>query len=585
MRHLLAELARVDVHVAKAVQQWQAAGRDPNNAFHGLIITSEEAVALLSLPFSGNWGQISDLDAAEKRGFALASAEATAKAAQLVEQAAVTGQQLRLTWLCDVFGLDDFQRDALLVCLAPALDLRYEQLFGYLQNDASKRRPTVNLVLDLLCAPGPSRLIKLNDFASTAPLARHQLVELASDPNQHQPPLLGKSLVVDTTVASWLLGAYRPRPEFEAAVKLEQPQVTEELELLTLPLRSQLEHALLIDRPMLIFSGVDLDAHRAAAGLVAVRLQRSLLSLDLGVLAGQNAPVMKAIRLALRDARLTNAIVYLHGWDVALQDAQAPVALLSELCDHPDILIISGNSGWQMEGIDRQRTVLSVEFDMPDYAQRRNLWHYYLHRELSDEIGDQGDDWAVNMAGQFTLTTRQIRDAVASARDVAIRRGDALVQNDLFVGARTHSSARLVDMARKIEPRYDWSDLILPADQLQILRELVDMVRNRGLVLEEWGLGKKLASSSAVTVLFAGPPGTGKTMAAEVVARDLGLDLYKIDLSGLVSKYIGDTEKNLERIFTEAQSSNAILFFDEADAILANVLGSKMRGTATPTSR
>jgi SpoVK/Ycf46/Vps4 family AAA+-type ATPase len=130
-------------------------------------------------------------------------------------------------------------------------------------------------------------------------------------------------------------------------------------------------------------------------------------------------------------------------------------------------------------------------------------------------------------------------------------------------------------MARKITARYGWDDIILPDDQVEILRELVSTVRQRSKVLEEWGLGKKLASSGAVTVLFAGPPGTGKTMSAEVIAKDLGLDLYKIDLSSLVSKYIGETEKNLERIFTEAQSSNAILFFDEADAIFGKRSGVK----------
>ena len=148
-------------------------------------------------------------------------------------------------------------------------------------------------------------------------------------------------------------------------------------------------------------------------------------------------------------------------------------------------------------------------------------------------------------------------------------------QPDLFAGARLHSGARLGDMARKIEPRYDWDDIILPEEQIDILRELVATVRGRSKVLEEWGLGRKLASSRAVTVLFAGPPGVGKTMAAEVIALDLGLDLYKIDLSGLVSKYIGETEKNLERVFAEAQSSNAILFFDEADAIFGKRSGVK----------
>ena len=137
----------------------------------------------------------------------------------------------------------------------------------------------------------------------------------------------------------------------------------------------------------------------------------------------------------------------------------------------------------------------------------------------------------------------------------------------LFTAARIHSNPRLSNMARKIVPRYQWEDIVLPLDQLNLLHEIVDTVRGRPLVLDQWGLGRKLVSSKGITVLFAGPPGTGKTMAAEVIADELGLDLYKIDLSTVVSKYIGETEKNLERIFNEAEASNAILFFDEADAL------------------
>nr|HRJ41990.1 ATP-binding protein [Caldilineaceae bacterium] len=120
---------------------------------------------------------------------------------------------------------------------------------------------------------------------------------------------------------------------------------------------------------------------------------------------------------------------------------------------------------------------------------------------------------------------------------------------------------------QKIEPRYDWGDLVLPEDQKSMLQEMVQTVKGRGVVMEEWGVGRKLKASAGVTVLFAGPPGTGKTMAAEVITKDLGLDLYKLDLSMVVSKYIGETEKNLGKIFDEAQSSSAVLFFDEADAI------------------
>lgn len=206
---------------------------------------------------------------------------------------------------------------------------------------------------------------------------------------------------------------------------------------------------------------------------------------------------------------------------------------------------------------------------MPSYQQRVKLWRHLLTPFLdAASLAAIEPIYGLNdLAGQFALNSAQIRDAMAAALDKASQEGRLVRREDLYYMARAFSNPRLSLLARKITPRYSWDDIILPADQVAILHELVATIRGRTKVLDVWGVGKKLAPSAGVTVLFAGPPGTGKTMAAEVIAHDLGLDLYKIDLSTVISKYIGETEKNLERIFQEAASSNSILFFDEADAI------------------
>ncbi|MEI2612130.1 MAG: ATP-binding protein [Candidatus Promineifilaceae bacterium] len=156
---------------------------------------------------------------------------------------------------------------------------------------------------------------------------------------------------------------------------------------------------------------------------------------------------------------------------------------------------------------------------------------------------------------------------MATARDLASWRNEPLTEQDLFVASRAHSNQNLGTLATKIKPRYDWTDIILPYDTLNQLREMVNQVRQKPIVYGRWGFDRKLALGKGLHALFAGESGTGKTMAADIMAGELGLDLYKVDLSSLVSKYIGETEKNLDRIFTEAATSNAILFFDEADAI------------------
>jgi hypothetical protein len=382
---------------------------------------------------------------------------------------------------------------------------------------------------------------------------------------------LAQTLNVDRTLVNWVLGDYHPSAELGLHVQLVMPSSAGEEELLSPEVKSTLEQAKHLSQSLVLLSGPDITAQMLAAHVLSMQQGRGLLIGHIDQLVAQGMAADQALQFILRDALLNNAIAFLPGWDALLIERETPPHLLAALMAHPDLIAVGSRVAWQPQGQDRPRVILAVDFDSPDYAQRQLLWRHYLGTHGVDEANLD----AVEMAGQFSLTTGQIRDAVASARNRAIRRGNAVEQEDLFVGARLHSGTKLSDMARKITPRYGWDDIILPDDQVEILRELVSTVRQRSKVLEEWGLGKKLASSGAVTVLFAGPPGTGKTMSAEVIAKDLGLDLYKIDLSTLVSKYIGETEKNLERIFTEAQSSNAILFFDEADAIFGKRSGVK----------
>jgi SpoVK/Ycf46/Vps4 family AAA+-type ATPase len=178
------------------------------------------------------------------------------------------------------------------------------------------------------------------------------------------------------------------------------------------------------------------------------------------------------------------------------------------------------------------------------------------------------------LAGRFRLTPAQISEAViVASRQAEWRvlrdngRAPAPKLDDLFAAARAQSASDLARLAQKIEPRYTWADIVLPDDALAQLHEICQRVAHRQRVLRDWGFDHRLSLGKGVTALFAGPSGTGKTMAAEVVANALGLDLYKIDLSGVVSKYIGETEKNLDRVFTAAENANAVLFFDEADAL------------------
>jgi len=580
--HLQSELARIDVLVRREIRRWQLAGQDANDAFRGLHISDQEARQLAQRPFAVSWGQSVSLPPEEEALFAEAQDQAERQVQLLVSIAREKNRPLRLERLVQLFGLDRFDFDTFLICLAPALDLKYERLYGYLQDDVTRKNPCVNLVLDLLGEPGPERLRLISRFAADAPLFKYHILEQAPGSGTDSPNLLNRELRVNDAVVTWLLGEYHPGGELGRQAVLHRPQPDEADALLAEEHRAVLKRVLQVarsagrpeERPLVTFYGIDGAAQEAAARWLAAQWGRPLLAVDLAAVASADVSPRRALQLALRDALLTGAIPYLSRWDACWTASQGgetvrsvpPTDLVAELCAFPDLLIVAGKD-WQPQDIARERPLFRVEFAIPSYPQRHALWSYFLDR-VSRRYPDRADEWDLkNLAGQFLLTTGQIRDAVASAQDRAVQRGEPLDNLDLFAAARAHSNPHLGSLARKIVPRYEWSDIVLPDDQLAILREIVATVRQRPLVLEEWGVGRKLASSAGVTVLFAGPPGTGKTMAAEIIAKELNLDLYKIDLSTIVSKYIGETEKNLERIFGEAQSSNAILFFDEADAI------------------
>jgi hypothetical protein len=313
---------------------------------------------------------------------------------------------------------------------------------------------------------------------------------------------------------------------------------------------------------ILAFYGSDLTSQEQAAVWCATNASLPLMRIDLSNTDPNDPDLAQNLGVIFRDIRLTGFLPYFLGLQACLEKDSIKSKFLTDLDSLPNPIILSSSHRWLPEGADRNRRIVWVEHPIPSYDQRLQLWEHFLKGQA---IADGLD--LDRLAGQFQLTSGQIRDAVATALDEARTHRGISEERILLNAARLHSNPRLSNLARKISTRYTWSDIILPEDQLSLLHEIVHAVRQRHRVLESWGVGEKLVNNRGVTILFSGPPGTGKTMAAEVISGELGLDLYKINLSTIVSKYIGETEKNLERIFSEAEASNAILFFDEADAL------------------
>jgi ATP-dependent 26S proteasome regulatory subunit len=560
LEYLQAELARIDVLLRREIQRWQLAGQNPRDAFRGLYISDSDANALVSRPFATSWGQTTALAMDDECPFDEALEQASLQSQKLVESFRLRGQNPRLEQLAADFGLDPFEKDVLLICLAGTLDLRYERIYGYLQDDVTRKRPTVNLTLDLLCAPGPEKLLRLAHFSPNAPLFRYNILELYPESSPGRIPLLAQTLTIDDGVSAWLTGRYQPHADIATTVSLEHPQPNETDELLTAEVFQEISRSIKT-QSIYVLHGVDKAGQEAATRILAIQSQRPILVANLPS-GYENIPQLShMLHLIFRDARMIGAIPVIIGWDTCTTEKELPHGLITELWHYPDTLILVGRSDWCGWEYEDDRKLVSIEFPIPSYVQRCRLWEHFLGSKTQEKPVITG------VASQFLLTASQIRQAVAAACDISNQRSSTIQEQDLITAARNQSSSQLASLTRKITPRYTWQDIVLPNDQIDLLHEIIGTVRGRPRVLDEWGVGQKLASSRGVTILFAGLSGTGKTMAAEIIARELGLDLYKIDLSTIVSKYIGDTEKNLERIFSEAETSNAILFFDEADAL------------------
>jgi SpoVK/Ycf46/Vps4 family AAA+-type ATPase len=571
LQHVLAELTRIDLliqmQVARARQEHTA---DEN--LQGLYIPEDEVDRLLTKPAGlPRWAMEPPQTQSEAQR---TLDQLTIEIARRKVESKERGVSLRLDRLALHFQLTTFEVDVLLIGLAPEIDLRYERLFGYLQDDVTRRRPSVDLVLNLLSPTFEAKLAARWHFTANAALFKHHLLQLFDDPAQPHPPLLNKYLKADERVVDYLFGGDEVDARLGPYVQRCTSQTAIDDLLLPVDVKRRLvrlarDHNSVGSPLIFYFQGPYGVGKQTTAEALARELGTAVLVVDGEQLI--NATEMSAetvIRLLTREALLQNALLYWQDFDVLLSDDRRAwrERLLHELAQRSGLTILAGDTTWEPLTLARELPFVRIEFAKPTYGERKQLWP----RSLNGSIPIAATVDLAALASKFRFTAGQIQDATATARNLARWRDPVhgqVTMDDLYAASRLQSNRKLGELARKITPHYTWDDIVLPTDRMQQLREIVNQIKYRAKVYEEWGFDHKLAMGKGLNALFAGPSGTGKTMAADIMAGALGLDLYKIDLSTVVSKYIGETEKNLARIFVEAETSNAILFFDEADAL------------------
>ncbi len=552
---ILIALRSLDHLLQNAIAQAKIAnGTEPfTDPYRGLYVTQDQAALSLERePGEPSWQ-------ANSSNF-------------LLEMDEVIQNSVTLAQLQKDYQLSNFDMTVILIAIAPEIDLRYERIYAYLQDDVTRKRPTVELALNLLCSDAANKLHYRHRFTADAPLIRHGILQIIADANQIQPPLLAQYLKLDPQITQYLTNTPglddRLHPFSQLLI---QPTLT--LEQLPIPADLQQTLKTLGDRyfpsqSLLIYLQDQAGLGSRVAEAMAQSLNRSLLTVDLRVAHRSNVDLESTLRLLCREARSQNAIVYLPGID---ELCNAESSLLNSRCleilqAYSGITLLAGAS--LMPPALSAQTV-SITLPLPDFAQRQIYWQTRL-----DERKISLPPEAVRaLSDRFRFTPDQIDRTIALTCHNALHRtlrsdlSPDFVISDFFTAARQQTGQELQGLANKLTPHYTWNDIVLSEEALNQLQEICDQVKYRSIVLGQWGFERKLSLGKGTSMLFCGPPGTGKTMAAEVIATDLQLDLYRIDLSQIVSKYIGETEKNLDRIFTAADRANAILFFDEADAL------------------
>jgi len=437
-------------------------------------------------------------------------------------------------------GLDPIDMALLALCAAPELDPRYGRLIGYLHDDLACRRPSPRLLARLLGGPGAPPEGLLERLAADAPLRRCGALRMVGE--DPLVPVAERALIVDELLVAHLLGAQLDAPQAPDGIRDVAPPATDPGRP---DVRERLARLLAPGGSSDVLACVGPDAEQvlacaAGSGLVVVAA------------AGLADATLRA-RARMR-ALLTGTLVVVGELSGLAEEERAPFAAALDAMDGPRVLVGPRDAHVALLG-----TVPIHAVEVPELTadERRELWSTLLPAGAAAEVADR-----------FLLSAGQIDDAAALARAHALEHGrSSVAAEDALAAGREVSRRSLGDLALRLDAPWAWDDIVLPAADLAVLRSIVGFVRHRDRVLDDWGFGALDARKGGLVALFSGDSGTGKTMAAQIVANDLGLEAYRVDLAGVVSKYIGETEKNLDRIFRVAEHANAVLVFDEADAL------------------
>jgi hypothetical protein len=477
-----------------------------------------------------------------------------ADAAEKREAAANMDPPPALLMLANLFGLSPFERDTLFLCAALEFDPSLASHCGAAQANPSRNYPTFSLAFSLFDNP------RWDTLSTHGPLRYARLIEI------NQPgavPLTAAALRADERIVNFLKGlnvlddrlaSSLDSLDSDGRISLAGSQRVVVDEIL-----DHLKHLSPDSRlPVIQLRGVDTASKLAISRLACESMERKLCRIAVEALPAQLGEIETLARLWQRESFLLPLALYIEIDNVDGNGHDAPIALQRLLSRDVGLVFLSVREN----SLPLNVPTFIVDVEKPTAAEQFHLW-----TTLMKECGPEPEiqNAAQVLAGQFDFNVADICQAASFGTGRSSEDSDG--PNRIWEACRNLTRPRLDSLAQRLEPKATWDDLVLPDDQMQVMREIAGQVRNRHKVYDSWGFSRSMNRGFGISALFSGESGTGKTMAAEVLANDLQLNLYRIDLSAVVSKFIGETEKNLRKLFDAAERGGAILFFDEADAL------------------
>jgi hypothetical protein len=557
LEHLADELARADQLVRAQTERWRhsIASTKPDESWGMAYVDDAEVGRYLSAPF-----RLAGQDASTQALTTPYRGAAQERERDIAgrRQATADDVPLRLDLLVRRFGLDDAERDLLLLCLLPELDARFRRLYGYLHDDVGRGFATVGLLDEMLAPPAFAARQLLGPDAR---LIENELVVLAAWTAAEGPAT--RAVRIEDRIVDYLTDVDRADARLAGAVRdLALPS---DCELAPAQVRL-LEALTTAPGARIVFTGGDPRSRRDEAAAIGAQLRMPVLLASAPAAAEPHGPHLVA--LAFREATLRSALLLWEDCE-ALFDRGRPLpawaTLLRAAAQYRWPTMLDHAALWDPE--DRAASTPLVRWPLPrlDVGERQARW--------ATELTGMADGGALaqRLAQTFDLTAAQIQDAAAMAADLALLNGATVTGDHLLEACRRQTGRRLLTFTQRVAVPSGLdldAEIVLPAEQKQQLHDLVDRIRLRN-VLAERHPQDAWRRPSGVVCLLTGSSGTGKTLAAACVASALGKDLLRVDLPAVVSKWVGETEKNLQQVFAEAEDANAVMFFDEAEAFFA----------------